>query len=105
MGLLLKKKKICFGVLVAGGLRYHGMAPLVSHVYELGFMEAVAIPQTECFQGTCLALIICLRSFCVVSNLRFCVFSVVGDYCACYSSRFQNFDHLSLLMEVIIERA
>lgn len=35
----------------AGGLRYHGMAPLISHVYELGFMEAVAIPQTECFQG------------------------------------------------------
>jgi tryptophan synthase beta chain len=34
-----------------GGLRYHGMAPLISHVYELGFMEALAIPQTECFQG------------------------------------------------------
>ncbi|KAK4602260.1 hypothetical protein RGQ29_011342 [Quercus rubra] len=35
----------------AGGLRYHGMAPLISHVYELGYMEAIAIPQTECFQG------------------------------------------------------
>ncbi|KAI5681893.1 hypothetical protein M9H77_03121 [Catharanthus roseus] len=35
----------------AGGLRYHGMAPLISHVYDLGFMEAIAIPQTECFQG------------------------------------------------------
>ncbi|HVQ18092.1 MAG TPA: TrpB-like pyridoxal phosphate-dependent enzyme [Actinomycetes bacterium] len=33
----------------AGGLRYHGMAPLISHVYELGLMEAVAIPQSECF--------------------------------------------------------
>ena len=33
----------------AGGLRYHGMAPLISHVYELGLMDAVAIPQTECF--------------------------------------------------------
>jgi tryptophan synthase beta chain len=33
----------------AGGLRYHGMSPLVSHVYELGLGEAVAIPQTECF--------------------------------------------------------
>jgi len=33
----------------AGGLRYHGMAPLISHVYELGLMEAEAIPQTECF--------------------------------------------------------
>ena len=33
----------------AGGLRYHGMAPLVSHVYELGLVEAMAIPQTECF--------------------------------------------------------
>jgi tryptophan synthase beta chain len=35
----------------AGGLRYHGMAPLISHVYELGLMEAVAIPQLECFQA------------------------------------------------------
>jgi tryptophan synthase beta chain len=33
----------------AGGLRYHGMSPLLSHVYELGLMEAQAIPQTECF--------------------------------------------------------
>jgi len=35
----------------AGGLRYHGMAPLVSHVYELGLVEAIAIPQRECFAG------------------------------------------------------
>ncbi|MCB0974893.1 MAG: TrpB-like pyridoxal-phosphate dependent enzyme, partial [Actinobacteria bacterium] len=35
----------------AGGLRYHGMAPLVSHIYELGLAEAVAIPQTECFSS------------------------------------------------------
>ncbi|XP_057523578.1 uncharacterized protein LOC130803483 isoform X1 [Amaranthus tricolor] len=35
----------------AGGLRYHGMAPLISHVYELGLMEAISIPQTECFEG------------------------------------------------------
>jgi len=30
------------------------MAPLISHVYELGLMEAISIPQTECFQGNCL---------------------------------------------------
>jgi tryptophan synthase beta chain len=35
----------------AGGLRYHGMAPLISHVYELGLMEATAIDQTECFSA------------------------------------------------------
>jgi tryptophan synthase beta chain len=35
----------------AGGLRYHGMAPLVSHLYELGLVEAEAIHQTECFDG------------------------------------------------------
>ncbi|KAI3918891.1 hypothetical protein MKW98_017339 [Papaver atlanticum] len=35
----------------SGGLRYHGMAPLISHIYELGFMEAIAIPQIECFKG------------------------------------------------------
>jgi tryptophan synthase beta chain len=35
----------------AGGLRYHGMAPLISHVYELGMMEAEAVGQTECFEA------------------------------------------------------
>ena len=35
----------------AGGLRYHGMAPLVSHVFNLGLVEAIAIPQLECFEG------------------------------------------------------
>ncbi|MBI2241713.1 MAG: TrpB-like pyridoxal phosphate-dependent enzyme [Magnetospirillum gryphiswaldense] len=33
----------------AGGLRYHGMAPMVSHVKELGLCEARAFAQTECF--------------------------------------------------------
>ncbi len=33
----------------AGGLRYHGMAPLVSHVLDCGLIEAVAYHQTECF--------------------------------------------------------
>ncbi len=33
----------------AGGLRYHGMAPLVSHVQELGLLESKAYHQTECF--------------------------------------------------------
>ena len=33
----------------AGGLRYHGMSPLLSHMYELGMFEAVAKPQRECF--------------------------------------------------------
>ncbi len=35
----------------AGGLRYHGMAPLVSHVKELGLIEAVAFHQSQCFQA------------------------------------------------------
>jgi len=33
----------------AGGLRYHGMSPLISHLYETGELEAVAKPQSECF--------------------------------------------------------
>jgi tryptophan synthase beta chain len=33
----------------AGGLRYHGMAPLVSHALDLGLIEARAYHQTECF--------------------------------------------------------
>ena len=35
----------------AGGLRYHGMAPLVSHVKELGLIEARAYHQTACFEA------------------------------------------------------
>jgi tryptophan synthase beta chain len=35
----------------AGGLRYHGMAPLLSHLYEEGVFEAVAKPQRECFDA------------------------------------------------------
>ena len=34
----------------AGGLRYHGMAPLVSHLQELGLIESVALHQTETFE-------------------------------------------------------
>ena len=33
----------------AGGLRYHGMAPLVSHLSQLGYIEAVAYDQLETF--------------------------------------------------------
>jgi tryptophan synthase beta chain len=33
----------------AGGLRYHGMSPLISHIYELGLIEADAINQSDCF--------------------------------------------------------
>ncbi len=33
----------------AGGLRYHGMAPLVSHLKELGVIEAESLHQNETF--------------------------------------------------------
>jgi tryptophan synthase beta chain len=35
----------------AGGLRYHGMAPLVSHLKELGLIEAEAYTQNACFEA------------------------------------------------------
>jgi tryptophan synthase beta chain len=35
----------------AGGLRYHGMAPLVSHIKELGLLEATAYTQGQCFEA------------------------------------------------------
>lgn len=35
----------------AGGLRYHGMAPLVSAALRDGLMEAQAIHQSECFEA------------------------------------------------------
>jgi tryptophan synthase beta chain len=38
----------------AGGLRYHGMAPLVSHVLRENLIEAVAIPQLECYKSAVL---------------------------------------------------
>jgi tryptophan synthase beta chain len=33
----------------AGGLRYHGMSPLMSHLVEGKLIEAIAKPQSECF--------------------------------------------------------
>jgi tryptophan synthase beta chain len=33
----------------AGGLRYHGMAPLVSHILDLELLEATSYPQLACF--------------------------------------------------------
>ncbi|MCS7223475.1 MAG: TrpB-like pyridoxal phosphate-dependent enzyme [Armatimonadetes bacterium] len=35
----------------AGGLRYHGMAPIVSHLYQLKVIEAVAYPQKTVFEA------------------------------------------------------
>jgi len=35
----------------AGGLRYHGMAPQVSMLYNEGIIEAVAYPQNSCFEA------------------------------------------------------
>jgi tryptophan synthase beta chain len=33
----------------AGGLRYHGMAPMVSHCKKLGLIDAIAVPQSKVF--------------------------------------------------------
>jgi tryptophan synthase beta chain len=38
----------------AGGLRYHGMAPMVSHALNLGLIEANAISQLECYEAAVL---------------------------------------------------
>jgi len=35
----------------AGGLRYHGMAPLVSHIKDLGLIDAVSYTQLEVFEA------------------------------------------------------
>ena len=38
----------------AGGLRYHGMSPMVSHALKLGLIEAEAIHQTKVFEAAVL---------------------------------------------------
>lgn len=35
----------------AGGLRYHGMAPIVCHLHKLGLIEARAVPQVATFEA------------------------------------------------------
>jgi tryptophan synthase beta chain len=35
----------------AGGLRYHGDAPIISHLVKTGRMEAIAYPQSKAFEG------------------------------------------------------
>ena len=38
----------------AGGLRYHGMSPMVSHALKLGLIEAEAYHQTTIFEAAVL---------------------------------------------------
>ena len=38
----------------AGGLRYHGMSPILSKLYHDGYMEAVAYEQTKVFEAAAL---------------------------------------------------
>ena len=35
----------------AGGLRYHGMAPIICHLHKLGLVEAQAVPQIATFEA------------------------------------------------------
>ena len=35
----------------AGGLRYHGMAPIICHLHKLGFVEAQAVNQLATFEA------------------------------------------------------
>jgi tryptophan synthase beta chain len=35
----------------AGGLRYHGMSPTISALYDAGYIEAVAVPQIATFEA------------------------------------------------------
>jgi len=35
----------------AGGLRYHGMAPIICHLHKLGLVEARAVPQIATFEA------------------------------------------------------
>jgi len=35
----------------AGGLRYHGMAPSISALYDAGYIQAVAVPQLATFEA------------------------------------------------------
>ena len=35
----------------AGGLRYHGMSPIISHLYDQGLVEAIAHHQTAAFES------------------------------------------------------
>lgn len=38
----------------AGGLRYHGMSPILSKLYHDGYMEAVSVRQTDVFEAAVL---------------------------------------------------
>lgn len=35
----------------AGGLRYHGMSPVLSKLYHDGYMEAISVPQSDVFEA------------------------------------------------------
>ena len=50
----MKKSEYLFGnpsQRAAGGLRYHGMSPILSQLYDDGYMKAVSIQQTRVFEA------------------------------------------------------
>ena len=52
----------------AGGLRYHGMSPMVSHALKLGLIEAEAYHQTKVFEA---AMSVCAeRRHCARAGIR-----------------------------------
>ena len=59
----------------AGGLRYHGMGAMVSHVYELGLIEARAYHQKTCFDAgvqfaRCEGIVPAQRTPCAAQSTR-----------------------------------
>jgi len=38
----------------AGGLRYHGMSPVLSHLYHDGYLEAISVEQSKAFEAATL---------------------------------------------------
>jgi len=65
----------------AGGLRYHGDAPLVSKLTHEGYMDAVAYKQTDVFKSA--LLFVRTEGFLLAPETAHCVHGVVEEALRC----------------------
>jgi len=65
----------------AGGLRYHGAAPLVSKLMHEGYMDAVAYKQTDVFKSA--LLFVRTEGFLLAPETAHCVHGVIEEALRC----------------------
>lgn len=90
VGLILLMKMYILGhgfvsePIYVGGLCYYGMVLLVLYVFELGLVEVIVIPQTECFEGV--ICFVCSEGIILVLEFTYAIAVAVREAIVCCES-------------------